>query len=100
MDESDREKTAFTCHAGLFEFNVMPFGLANDPSMFKELMSEVLHGLHFCFAYKDDILIHSSALEEHFNHIKQIFGRLRQHGLNLNLRNVVLHRRRQTILVL
>ena len=41
MDEGDREKT-FTCHAGLFEFNVMPFGLANGPSVFEELMSEVL----------------------------------------------------------
>ena len=25
MDEKDKEKTAFTCHRGLFEFNVMPF---------------------------------------------------------------------------
>ena len=65
MDESDREKMAFTCHAGLFEFNVMPFGLANAPSMFQELMSEVLQGLDFCFAYIDDILIHCSTLEEH-----------------------------------
>lgn len=86
MDESDREKTAFTCHAGLFEFNVMPFGLANAPSMFQELMSEVLQGLDFCFAYIDDILIHSSTLEEHFNHIEQVFGRLRQHGLKLKLK--------------
>ena len=27
MDEADKEKTAFACHWGLFEFNVMPFGL-------------------------------------------------------------------------
>ena len=27
MDEADKEKTAFACHRGLFEFNVMPFGL-------------------------------------------------------------------------
>ena len=86
MEESDREKTAFTCHAGLFEFNVMPFGLANAPSMFQELMSEVLQGLDFCFAYIDDILIHSRTLEEHFNHIEQVFGRLRQHGLKLKLK--------------
>ena len=27
VKESDREKTAFSCHRGLYEFNTMPFGL-------------------------------------------------------------------------
>ena len=29
LNKEDREKTAFTCHMGLFNFRVMPFGLAN-----------------------------------------------------------------------
>ena len=86
MDEKDREKTAFTCHAGLFEFNVMPFGLCNAPSLFQELMSNVLEGLDFCFAYIDDILIFSTTIEEHLKHIQIIFERLRQHGLKLKLK--------------
>ncbi|CAC5412795.1 unnamed protein product [Mytilus coruscus] len=37
MDSKDREKTAFTCHKGLFEFNViMAFGLTNAPAVFAE----------------------------------------------------------------
>ena len=31
----DREKTAFVCHAGLYEFNVMPFGLSSAPPVFQ-----------------------------------------------------------------
>lgn len=59
MDEKDKEKTAFACHRGLFEFNVMPFGLSNAPAVFQELMSVVLQGLsHFSTAYLDDILIY------------------------------------------
>ena len=34
LDERDKEKTAFTCHRGLYEYNVMPFGLANVPGVF------------------------------------------------------------------
>ena len=34
----DRCKTAFVCHRGLFEFNVLPFGLSNAPSAFQETM--------------------------------------------------------------
>ena len=29
LNEEDKEKTAFTCHRGLYKYKVMPFGLAN-----------------------------------------------------------------------
>ena len=35
MAESSREKTALCCSRGLFEFNVMPFGLCNAPGKFQ-----------------------------------------------------------------
>ena len=87
MDENDKEKTAFACHRGLFQFNVMPFGLTAAPAIFQELMSKVLEGLdHFATAYLDDILIYSSTLEEHLRHIQEVFDRLRQHCLKLKLK--------------
>ena len=32
--ESDRKKTAFITHDGLFEFNIVPLGLRNAPATF------------------------------------------------------------------
>ena len=45
MAPEDREKTAFCTQEGLFEFNVMPFGLCNAPATFQRLMDCVLAGL-------------------------------------------------------
>ena len=54
MDEEDKEKTAFACHRGLFEFLVMPFGSSGAPPMFMELINIVLGGLgDFAIPYLD-----------------------------------------------
>jgi len=84
LEEEDKEKTAFTCHRGLFQFNVMPFGLANAPGIFQELMSVVLEGQEeYALAYLDDILIFSDTVEDHIKHIQEVLGSLRGHNLKL-----------------
>ncbi|UYV77341.1 hypothetical protein LAZ67_15000553 [Cordylochernes scorpioides] len=42
IEEADKLKTAFTTCHGLYEFNVMPFGLCNAPATFERLMDNVL----------------------------------------------------------
>lgn len=57
--EADRSKTAFITPDGLFEFNVMPFGLCNAPATFERMMDSILRGLKWktCLCYLDDIVI-------------------------------------------
>ena len=87
LEEDSKEKTAFVCHRGLFQFNVMPFGLSNAPAVFQELINIVLQGCdEFAMAYLDDVLIFSKNPEEHLRHIETIFERIRQHGLKLKLK--------------
>ena len=84
LHDDDKEKSAFTCHRGLFHFNVMPFGLANVPCIFQELMSIVLRGQEdFALAYLDDILIFSNTVEDHLKHIDTVLSSLRRHNLKL-----------------
>ncbi|UYV84807.1 K02A2.6-like [Cordylochernes scorpioides] len=51
VEEKDKEKTAFTTAHGLYEFNVMPFGLCNAPATFEMNMENMLGILDGKFAY-------------------------------------------------
>ena len=80
LGEASRAKTPF----GKWEFNMVPFGLAQAPAYFQALISEVLKGLsHFAIAYLDDIIIFSKTKEEHLQHLEIIFQRLHEAGLKL-----------------
>ena len=85
LEEDSKSKTAFITQDGLFEFNVMPFGLHNAPATFQRAMQEVLRGLNwkFVFCYLDDIIIFSRTFDEHLDHLRQVFDRLREAGLKL-----------------
>ena len=81
----DREKTAFCTQEGLFEFNVMPFGLCNAPATFQWLMDCILAGLQWttCLVYINDIIITGKTFEEHLHHLQQVLDRLKSAGLNI-----------------
>ncbi|GFT16893.1 hypothetical protein TNCV_3193601 [Trichonephila clavipes] len=83
--EEDKEKTAIITPFGLFEFNVMSFGLRNTPSTFQLFINEVLFGLEFVFPYLDDILVASENEEQHKTHLKLVFDHLQKYGLRVNI---------------
>ena len=79
------EKTAFCTADGLFEFNVMPFGLCNAPATFQRLMDLILAGLQWsaCLVYLDDIIIMGKSFEEHLGNLGAVLERLQKAGLKL-----------------
>lgn len=86
LEETAREKTAFSFGQGLYEFNVMPFGLCNAPATFQRLMERVLSNIPYatCLVYLDDVLVHAKTFEELLDKLKLVFGRLQAAGLKLS----------------
>jgi len=79
MAEDSKEKTTFTTPFGLFEFEVMPFGLHNAPASFQRMINHVLSDCwSFARAYIDDIVIFSRSWEEHFIHLHKVLNSLKE----------------------
>ena len=100
MDASTKEKAAFVTSSGLYEWNVMPFGLCNAPSTFARLMELVLKGLHWkiCLIYLDDVIVMAPTFEEELERLKQVFERLAHAGLKLKPKKCFLFRKRVSYL--
>lgn len=87
MDPNDIEKTAFSTEHGHYEYTRMPFGLKGAPSTFQRVMDNVLRGIQneICSVYLDDIIIYSASLQEHIEHIRKVFQRLRETQFKVQL---------------
>jgi hypothetical protein len=84
MAAQDIAKTAIITPFGLFEYLFMLCGLRNAAQTFQRFMDSILKHLPFVFCYLDDIIIASHSLEEHIEHLWQIFTILQENGRLIN----------------
>ncbi|PIL32165.1 hypothetical protein GSI_05410 [Ganoderma sinense ZZ0214-1] len=80
----DEWKAAFVTNRGLFEPNVMFFGLANLPSTFSVLMNDIFKDLIILgkvTIYLNDILIFTNDIEEHRALVREVLKHLAEHDL-------------------
>ena len=84
----DIPKTTFRClgSIGTFEWLVMPFGLKNAGATYQRAMNAIFHDMlgHHMEVYSDDIVIKSRRANEHVDHLRKSFERMRHHQLKLN----------------
>ena len=76
LDESSIPQTAFNSPFGKYKYVKVPFGLAQAPAYFQELITGILKDFNFAITYLDDIIIFSKIAEEHLLHVKKIFEKL------------------------
>ena len=79
------EISAFVTSDGLFQYNIMPFGMKNLPATFQRLVNTVISGLDGRDAYIDDVVIHNNTFEDHLQSIRKLFDRLSDANLTINL---------------
>ncbi|GET00072.1 enzymatic polyprotein; endonuclease; Reverse transcriptase, putative [Rhizophagus clarus] len=71
---------------GMYEFNVMPFGLCNAPGTFQRYMDNILKDMLWknTMVYLDDVNIYSKTFEEHLQHLEEVLKRVEKTGLKIN----------------
>lgn len=91
LTEEAKEKAAFTTRSGLWEFEVLPFGISSAPATFERLMECVMRGLQWrtLLVYLDDIIVYSKDVPEHLKRLEEVLRRLR--GANLKLKPTKCH---------
>lgn len=85
--EDSRFKTAFVTPDGQFQFNRVPFGLVNAPSVFQRTINKILSEakIKYALIYMDDILIPCKTFDEGLTRLKEVLGLLRKGGLTLKM---------------
>ena len=85
LDKPSIPKMAFNSPFRKYEYIKVPFGLAQAPAYFQELMTSILKDFSFTIAYLDDIIIFSKTPQEHLSHIRKVFEKLRSAKLSMKM---------------
>lgn len=85
LDEESQLLTAFTCPQGHYQWNVVPFGLKQAPSIFQRHMQNAFRSFEkYCCIYVDDILVFSNNEQEHYWQVAGILKKCEQLGIILS----------------
>ncbi len=70
-----------------------PRSISNSPAVFQALVNDVLRDMvdQFIYVYLDDILIFSSSLQEHVQHVRRVLQRLLENGLFVKAEKCAFH---------
>lgn len=83
--EADKPKTAFLTPYGLFEFNRLPYGLANAAAYFTYLMNDfvLIDMRSFSLNFLGNIIVFSENVSDHLIALEKLFRRLNEFNLKI-----------------
>ena len=88
--KADRQKTAFACELGLFEWRCMAFGMCNASATFQRATARALQRIlnregSMVMAHIDDIVIATETFEDHMDRLREVFQCLREVGFKMSV---------------
>src|ERR1044072_8653135 len=86
MAPEDMEKTIFVTQWGTFCYKVMRFRLKNASAIYQRAMVALFHDMihHEIEVFVDDMIARSQTKEEHLDHLRKLFDRLKKYRLRIN----------------
>ena len=93
MAADSEDYTTFSCRFGAFKWKVLPFEITRGPASWQRFINNMLweYFNKFCIAYFDNILIYSSNLREHKEHVQQVLAKLRKFGIQADVDKCKFH---------
>ena len=85
LTDRAKEISAFCTPFGLYQYKVMPFGLKNAPATFQRMVNQIVADIEGCEAYVDDLIVYSQTWEQHMEQLHQLFKKLSEVQLTVNL---------------
>ena len=81
--EEDNEKTAFSCHCGLFKYVIMPFRLCNAPATMQRALYILLAQIKWeaCLIYLDNVITYGAIFKLMLQQLRMIFNLFRSANL-------------------
>ncbi|GAB0092892.1 uncharacterized protein DMENIID0001_079420 [Sergentomyia squamirostris] len=86
VSESSREFLTINTPKGLFRYKRLPFGVSSAPSIFQSIMDQILVGISGVACYLDDLLIFGPNDEEVKKTLWEVFKRLNDYNVKINLK--------------
>ena len=85
LHPDSRQFTTFSTHVGLFRYKRLNFGLSCAAEIFQKKVSDTINGIPCVKNISDDIYVGGTDKDTHDQHLKQVFRRLHENGLTINL---------------
>ncbi|KAG6608949.1 Pol Polyprotein [Phytophthora cinnamomi] len=84
LAKHSRYLIAFCLPFGKFGYKRLPMGICTAPDEYQASMERILGDQDFVVVYLDDILVFSQNEDEHLEHLRIVFERLKKYGVSLN----------------
>lgn len=87
MADENKDKAAFICPLGFYQFERMPQGISGAPATFQRLMEKAVGDMNLLEVpvYLDNLIVFGKTLEEHEERLLKVLNRLEESELKVSL---------------